>query len=124
MSQIIVVDDDCQLRATLTRTLEDAGYQVLGAADAKAGLALCREHHPDLVIADILMPDKDGIETIMELRRDLPEVKIIAISGGGLAGPESYLELARHLGARRVFAKPVSSTDLLSAVRELLADGT
>ncbi len=124
MSQIIVVDDDCQLRATLARTLEDAGHQVLGAADGKAGLALCREHQPDLVIADILMPDKDGIETIMELRRDLPGVKIIAISGGGFAGPESYLELARHLGARRVFAKPVSSTDLLSAVRELLADGT
>ncbi|MBL7178351.1 MAG: response regulator [Desulfobacteraceae bacterium] len=120
MARILIIDDDPQILNMLGQTLEREGYEVIGAPDGKEGLRLYRENPTDLIIADLIMPEKEGIETIMELRRDFPDVKIIAISGGGRLDPEQYLSMAKSFGAQYTFAKPVAREELLNAVRELL----
>jgi DNA-binding response OmpR family regulator len=120
MARILVVDDDIQILEMLRQTLEREGYEVIGSPDGKEGLRLYREAPTDLIITDLIMPEKEGIEMIMELRRDFPDVKIIAISGGGRVGPENYLSIAKQLGAMHTFTKPVGREELLGVVRELL----
>jgi DNA-binding response OmpR family regulator len=122
MPLILVIDDDDQIRDMLREMLERAGYEVVLAADGDEGLRLFRERRADLVITDVVMPNKEGIEMIMELRVEFPKVKIIAISGGGRLGPETYLDLAEGFGAMRVFSKPFRLNELLAAVRELLGE--
>lgn len=119
MPRVLVVDDDAEVRETIRQMLERTGYEVTTAADGKRGLARYREDPADLVVLDIVMPEKEGLETIMELRKSYPEVKIIAISGGGRIGPQSYIEVARALGAQRSFAKPLDRKEFLAAVRDL-----
>lgn len=119
MPRVLVVDDDDEVREMLRQMLERKGYEVTTAADGKQGIARYREDPPDLIVLDIVMPEKEGLETIMELRRDDPGVKIIAISGGGRIGPQSYIEVARALGAQRTFAKPFDRQEFLAAVRDL-----
>ncbi len=119
MPFILVIDDDDQFRTMLREMLERAEYEVADAPNGKEGIRLYRENPADLVITDIIMPEKEGIETIMELKRDFPDVKIIAISGGGQIDPEKYLYMAGRLGAKRTFAKPVEREELLKAVGEL-----
>ncbi len=120
MARILIIDDDPQILDMLGQTLEREGHEVVDAPDGKEGLKLYRENPTDLIITDLIMPEKEGIETIMELRRDFPDVKIIAISGGGQIDAEQYLSMAQKLGAQRTFAKPVERDELLKAVRELL----
>jgi DNA-binding NtrC family response regulator len=120
MARILVVDDDDQIRALLRVTLEREGHEVVEAADGNIALTLYHQSPADLVITDIIMPEKEGIEMIMELRRSDPEVKIIAISGGGSMNPVSYLKWASEFGAQRSFTKPIDREDLLTAVGELL----
>ena len=120
MAQILIIDDDDQLRLMLRKTLERSGYEVVEAPNGKEGIKRFREMPCDLVITDLIMPEKEGIETIVELKKDFPDVKIIAISGGDRSKPESYLNLAKQLGAKRVFPKPIDREELLNAVRELL----
>ncbi len=120
MARILIIDDDEQVLAMLRQTLERKGYEVLDAPDGKVGIKLYQEDPTDLIITDIIMPGKEGIETIMELKRNFPDVKIIAISGGGRINPEEYLDMADKLGAKRTFAKPVEREELLKAVRELI----
>jgi len=117
---ILVIDDDDQFRGMLREMLERAGYEVADAPNGKEGIRLYRENPADLVVTDIIMPEKEGIETIMDLRREFPEVKIIAMSGGGRIDPEEYLHMAEKLGAKRTFAKPVEREELLKAVGEVL----
>ena len=117
---ILVIDDDEVIRSLLRDLLERDGYVVMEAENGKIGLKLLCEKSPDLVITDIIMPEKEGIEVIRELRRDFPDVKIIAISGGGTIGPETYLQMAKGMGAHRVFEKPFKVEEMLEAVRELL----
>ena len=93
MSKILVIDDDKNIRSLLRDFLERDGYEVMEAENGKVGLKLFRENGADLVITDLIMPEKEGIETIRELRRDFSDVKIIAISGGGAIGPETYLQM-------------------------------
>ena len=88
--------------------------------DGKKGMNLFREQLPHLVITDLIMPEKEGIETITELRQEFPEVKIIAMTGGGRVPPELYLRVAKRLGAMRTFAKPIEREELLKAIQELL----
>ncbi len=121
MAHILVIDDEDQVRATLGQMLAREGYEVVVAPNGKVGMQLFREQGAHLIITDIVMPEKGGLETIMELRRDFPDVKIIAISGGGRVDPESYLTLAKGFGALRTLAKPFEREELLEAVRELLA---
>jgi YesN/AraC family two-component response regulator len=120
MASILIIDDDAQILKMLRQILERESYDVTEASNGKEGLRLYRENPADLVITDIIMPEKEGIEIIIELKRDYPDVKIIAISGGGRINPEDYLNIAKKLGAHRIFAKPVERKELLNAVRELL----
>lgn len=122
MSRILVIEDDTKIRKMLRKMLERAGYEVNEASDGLEGLKLYREEPADLVITDIIMPRKEGLETIMDLRREFPEVKIIAISGGGRLSPQPYLEVAEGFGAMRVFSKPFDLEDLQRAISELLEE--
>lgn len=120
MARILVVDDEVEILVMLREILERAGYEVVDAPDGKVALDLHRENPSDLMIIDVIMPEKDGLETIMELRRDFPEVKIIAISGGDCLVPSEYLKAAMEAGALRTFTKPMERDTLLAAIRELL----
>jgi DNA-binding response OmpR family regulator len=122
MKHILVVDDEPQILSLLKITLERAGYGVTTAGDGTEAARLYDPATCDLVITDIVMPDKEGIETIMELRAVNPGVPIIAISGGGRIDPEDYLDWARRFGVNRTFAKPLDRAELLEAVAELLAE--
>ena len=120
MARILVIEDVDEVRWVIRRTLESEGYEVVEASDGVEGTRLFREKPADLIVTDIIMPDKEGIETIRELRSDFPDVKIVAISGGGKIGPFDYLELAKKFGASRTLAKPFGVEELVEAVRELL----
>jgi CheY-like chemotaxis protein len=120
MPRILVIDDDAHVRDMLRQALERVGYEVACAADAEAATALYQDKKTDLIITDIVMPEKDGMEVITEFKRNLPETKIIAISGGAKIGPYSYLMMAQRLGADKIFAKPVDRGELLAAVQQLL----
>lgn len=119
MKRILVIDDDSQTRQMLRQALERAGYSVVEARDGAEGLQYYQENPADLVITDILMPEKEGLETIRELREKFPSVKIIAISGGGRTGKLDFLPVAKKLGALRTLYKPFPLQELLDAVRDL-----
>jgi DNA-binding response OmpR family regulator len=121
MSHILVVEDDDQFREMIRAVLEQAGYEVRIAEDGEKALRLLRQQAADLVVTDIVMPNKEGLETIIELRKSFCEVKIIGISGAGGEGPRSYLRMAERLGADRTFTKPLNLPQFLDAVRELSA---
>jgi DNA-binding response OmpR family regulator len=107
----------------LQKVLEHAGYEVETASNGKTGLKLYRENPSDLIITDLVMPEKEGLETIMELRRTTPSVKILAISGGGRLKPHVNLVMAEKLGAAKSVAKPFSHQEILDAVAEILKRG-
>lgn len=100
--------------------LERAGYRVHAAADGEQALRYIEKNPVSLVITDLIMPQVEGIEMIVQLRKIRPELKIIAVSGGGRLRPETFLDAAKSLGAWKVMPKPVPTTDLLAAVREAL----
>jgi CheY-like chemotaxis protein len=116
MQRILVIDDDPLVRHTVERILLKNGYQVCLAADGLEGLHAFRSQRPDLVITDIIMPKKEGLETIRLLRIFSPEAKIIAISGGSRIGNVDLLKKASDLGACAVIAKPFQAVELLDAV--------
>lgn len=121
MADILIIDDDAQLSAMLKQLLERQGYSVITASDGSKGIGLYRTEGARLIITDLIMPVKEGIETIAELVKDHPDVKIIAMSGGGRLKPDSYLNLAETFGAARSFTKPINREELLAAVAELLS---
>jgi two-component system cell cycle response regulator CpdR len=121
MKKVLIIDDEPYILLMLKKMLEKAGYEVDLASNGKEGLDLFEKHAADLVITDIIMPDKEGLEIILEMKKQRPDLKIIAISGGGRISPESYLECAKHFGASRVFQKPFKQKELISAVNELIA---
>lgn len=121
MARILIIDDDDQVRKMLRLTLNAAGFDVVEAQDGKIAMKLFHQDLTvDLVITDLIMPEKEGIETIIELRRDFPKVPIIAISGGGRIDPNDYLLLAKKLGAQITLEKPFSRKDIINAVNELI----
>jgi CheY-like chemotaxis protein len=120
MEKILIMDDCGDFRALLRETLVKAGYEVLEAADGNEGLQLYRRNPISVVIIDMLMPIKDGIETIMELRKESFPVKIIAVSGGGRVPPDDYLNMARVSGVDYTFTKPIDPNSLLSTIRQIL----
>jgi CheY-like chemotaxis protein len=120
MQKILVIDDDVLVRDTIVRILDRKGYQVLVAEDGARGLRLFRSEHPDLVITDIIMPEKEGLETIRDIRGECPDAKIIAISGGARLGNLDFLQFAGKLGASEMIAKPFDPTDLVQLVSRCL----
>lgn len=120
MARILIIDDDDYVRRPLRKMLEVAGHDVVEAREGDEGLKLQRDQPCDLVITDLFMPGKEGLQTIRELRREFPGVKIIAMSGGGLDHDVDFLPYAQMVGALRTLAKPFERTDLLNAVAELL----
>ena len=117
MSSILIIDDDAGLRDGLRRSLRQAGYEVREAGDGLQGLRSVEQAPVDLILLDIFMPGKEGLETIRDLRRAHPAIRIIAMSGGGSKGSFDVLKMATMLGARRTLAKPFSREQLLEAVR-------
>ena len=116
---IMIVDDDYDLRAMLVDAFEGDGYQVLEAADGSKALKLFANSPADVVLTDILMPNIEGIETILELKRRYKLKNIIAMSGGGRTGDKDILRTAKQTGIMKVFAKPIDLNDLLAYVGSL-----
>ena len=120
MSRILIIDDDKSILSFLKERLTCEGFNVLTASDGKEGMILFNENQVDLVITDIIMPDKDGFETIIELKKICPDIKIIAMSGGGRGHPGHYLDTARCFRAQYTLEKPFKTSDLLKTVYALL----
>ncbi len=118
--RILVADDDEQYRLMLQRSLERAGYSVTSADNGMTAIAAAMREDHALAVIDLLMPEKEGLETIRELRALRPAMPLIAISEGGRGDPANYLRAARLLGATAALAKPFSIQDLLRVVRETL----
>jgi CheY-like chemotaxis protein len=123
MALILVIDDVATMRDLVRRMLERAKHSVIEAADGEAGIAVVEMQDPALVITDLIMPKKEGIETIQQIRRSHPNTKIIAMSGHVRPDGISYLEAARKLGADAVLAKPFLTAALLDVVDRLLNVG-
>jgi DNA-binding NtrC family response regulator len=120
MALILVIDDDDSTRGMLRRLMERDGHEVVDAPNGKLGLRLYQERRADVVITDILMPEKEGIATILDLRKLFPDAKIIAISGQGRQGRLDYLDVAEELGAVASFVKPIDTRRLRETVRGLV----
>ena len=121
--RILLVDDDDDFRSVLRRILVRAGHQVTEARDGLDALARLRLQPVDLLITDLIMPKKDGLETILEVRRDHPETKIIAISGGGRGRAFDGLIIASGIGAHRVLEKPFTISEILGAIEDVVRVG-
>ncbi len=121
MARILIIDDEDELRSMLRQMLEQAGYEVTEAVNGAEGIQLYEQGRPDLIITDIIMPEKEGVETIIALRRADPDLPIIAISGGGRLDATDFLTMTKKLGARRTLSKPFRRDQFLEAVGECLA---
>jgi len=122
MNKILLIDDDNHFREMFAELLKRENYEVIETTDGRNALTLFDNHQPDLVITDIIMPDKEGIETILDLKKQHPNVKIIAISGGGRTNAMDNLRSARLLGASVTFEKPFDNKEVLNSIAELLQE--
>lgn len=120
VARILVIDDEELVRQTLRLGLESAGHEVAEARNGEDGLLALEKSPADLVITDIIMPEKEGIEMIVELRRRHPRTAILAISGGSRTGNIDFLRMARKLGATASLSKPFTNRQLLEAVDSCL----
>jgi DNA-binding response OmpR family regulator len=120
MCNVILIDDDIELLRQMAAAFHSAGYKVRAAPDGQAGLAHFMAEAAELVVTDIIMPNREGIETIVELRKASPSVKVVAISGGYRVGPDDFLQLARHVGADGALAKPFRLAELVALAGKLL----
>jgi len=116
--KILIVDDEPQIRDILRIWFEQEGFTVLVAENGREGVRMQRSDPAQLLICDLIMPDQEGIETITSFKKEFPGVGIIAISGGGKIGPDSYLEIAVQLGAWKAFKKPLDIPQLIESSRE------
>ena len=120
MARILLVDDDSAVLEALRRVLSRLGHTVVLARDGAEALRLYKQEPTDIVLTDLIMPGKEGVELIQELRRGFPEAKIIAMSGGGRIDSRDLLKIARHVGADRILAKPFGEAELAAVLAELL----
>ena len=116
MARILVVDDEAMLRGVVRKMLERNGHEVSDAADGVLGMEAYRRQPTDIVLTDIVMPNKDGIQLIIELKKEFPTVRLIAMSGGARTSERDFLEVAKHYGVRQVLHKPFSRAELEAAV--------
>jgi len=120
---VLVIDDDAALLHSLVSAFEAYGIGVASARDGLAGLATFRQISPAVVLTDIIMPEQDGIGTIMQMRRERPGVKIIAMSGGGRIGKSDFLTIAKKLGADAIMPKPLDIDEVVATIRRHLMPG-
>ncbi len=120
MAQILIIDDQADVRSVLSDILLEEGHVVRSAPDAQMGLDACDREAFDVVITDIIMPGRQGYDVILEIRNRFPDIRVIAVSGGGQAGPDGLLGVAGHLGAHATLAKPFSPGELRDAVSGVL----
>jgi len=120
MAKILIIDDDPDILTVLREMLEREGYEVVTANDGEKGVKCYRDNPTDLIITDIIMPEKEGIETILDLRKEFPDIRIIAISGGGRIDATDHLMVAKHIGAQYTLTKPFEMNELLRAVRDII----
>jgi CheY-like chemotaxis protein len=116
----MVVDDDPLFRRAVCNTLQRAGFDVVSAHNGREALDLLRDTTVDLTVLDIFMPEVDGMELTVRIMEQIPDARIVAMSGGGVVGAEGALEIAVRFGAVRTLAKPFSTDELLQAVAEVL----
>lgn len=124
IKKILVIEDDDQVRSLIKQMLEIEGYAVECASNGKEGIEKYTEKSADLIITDLIMPEPDGVETIIQLKKIAPDLNIIAISGGGKLGPgrvvaRDYLDIAKCFGAICILAKPFDREELLRTVKEV-----
>ena len=119
MGQILLIEDETTFRTVITAALTRMGHTVIEAVDGRTGLALFKAHGADLVITDVMMPDQDGLEVIMEIRRGKNPTPILAMTGHP-GETELYLKLAKSLGAQRILAKPFRMEEFLDAIDEFV----
>jgi CheY-like chemotaxis protein len=119
MPRILLIDDEVSFRDVLKVSLEQMGHSVVAAKDGREGVECYTGGSFDVVITDLIMPDKEGIETIIDIRKLNPEVKIIAMSGGGRVTSVDYLKIARQVGANQILTKPFSYDDIQAAIEQL-----
>jgi len=123
MSRILVIDDEPQMRDMLSQTLERAGHEVIEAINGQQGIEFFKKSPTELIITDLIMPGKDGMETIIELKREFPDVKIIAISGGSREmDPRDYLLYVTQVGVARTLIKPFEPNELLDIIKDILTN--
>lgn len=120
MAYIVVIDDDPKILEIFKLFLENEGHSVVTANNGQEGIDIFRNDQADLVVTDMVMPVKNGLKTIMELGTEFPDIKIIAISGGGIIEPDRYLSLAKCIGIKQTLTKPVTKEQLINAVNEVL----
>jgi CheY-like chemotaxis protein len=117
MSKLVcIIDDDELVRAKISQDLKALGFETVEVDDSRTLPKLLSERPVDAVVVDLVMPEKDGVELISEIRRGWPNVRIVAISGGGRIGPNLYLKIARQMGAAACLTKPVSAVALADAL--------
>ena len=121
MANILLIDDNDSFRTIAQTVLERAGHHVRSAGNGQEGLSLFHQTRPDLVITDLFMPEKDGLETMSDLLREDPRVRIIVISGGLPKSDCDWLQMSLHFGAKRALAKPLAYEEFLAAVDTVLA---
>ncbi len=118
--RILIIDDETEVRAILSRILTQAGYEAVAVGSGDEGTRLCRQQPMDMVIVDMIMPEKDGLETLMEIRRGSPNARIIAISGAPRTTVMDPLSVALKVGAVASLAKPFTPKEFLNSVRQNL----
>lgn len=121
MAYILIIDDDPEILEIFKRFLETEGHLVVTASNGQEGIDIFRNDQAELVITDMVMPVKDGVKTIIELEKEFPNTKIIAISGGGIIEPDRYLSLAKCIGIKQTLTKPIAKEQLINAVNDVLA---
>ena len=120
MQKILVIDDEPHILLMLKKMLERHDFEIEMATNGAEGLSLFKLSTPDLVITDIIMPEMEGLETIREMKRIKPDLKIIAMSGGGKVSADSYLKIAGIFGGSKSLAKPFTMNEMLLAVQDLI----
>jgi YesN/AraC family two-component response regulator len=123
MANVLLVEDEPLVLETLSSAIKSSGHTVVTASNGVLGLKRFAEQQFDLVVTDIIMPDKEGIEMILEMRRQKPDAKIVAISGGGRTGNVEFLKMAESFGAMATLKKPIRLAELLKVLSECLGDG-